>query len=31
VLGTTASDPATVRVLTPRRPELHVVRNDEVA
>ena len=31
VLGTTAPAPATVRVLTPRRPELHVVRNDEVA
>jgi hypothetical protein len=31
VLGTTAPDPATVRVLTPRRPELHLVRDDEVA
>jgi hypothetical protein len=31
VLGTTAPAPATVRVLTPRRPELRLVRNDEVA
>lgn len=31
LLGTPAQPPATVRVLTPLRPELRLVRQDEVA
>jgi hypothetical protein len=31
LLGTHAPEPATVRVLPPRRPELRIVRDDEVA
>lgn len=31
LLGRPEREPATVRVLTPRRPQLRVVRDDEVA
>ncbi|MCU1378759.1 MAG: hypothetical protein JWN29_1742 [Acidimicrobiales bacterium] len=31
LLGTRAPEPSTVRVLPPRRPELRIVRDDEVA
>jgi hypothetical protein len=31
LVGTPEQEPTTVRVLTPRRPQLHLVRDDEVA